>query len=156
MVCYGWVRPITLSIGVRVSLAVTINTLFGPLCHEPQYKKLTYFHFRSLDPESTGFIEELTFRKIMKSKEGISDNDVNEMIAGEVFTYVLNDTDHLKLSLFSEYRKIQSSPADLTPGSQASIQYKGEVLVYLWYGLYIQEKKNNHIYSDCNIRPWLS
>ena len=32
----------------------------------------------------------------MKSKEGISDNDVDEMIAGEVFVEILNDTDHTK------------------------------------------------------------
>ena len=32
---------------------------------------------------------------MMKSKEGISDNDVNEIIAGEVFAYV-NTTDHTK------------------------------------------------------------
>ena len=38
---------------------------------------------RSLDPENTGFVEEIIFRKMMKSKEGISDNDVNEMLAGE-------------------------------------------------------------------------
>ena len=38
---------------------------------------------RSLDPEATGVIQETQFRKIMKSKQGVSDTDVEEMIQGE-------------------------------------------------------------------------
>ena len=65
----------------------------------------------------------------MKSKEGISDNDVNEMIAGEIFVEILNDTDQTETLHISEYRSLQSSSAELAPTSQTSIQYKGEVLI---------------------------
>ena len=41
------------------------------------------FVFSSLDPENTGVIQELQFRKIMRSKQGISDTDVDEMIGGK-------------------------------------------------------------------------
>ena len=42
-----------------------------------------HFVFSSLDPENTGVIQELQFRKIMRSKQGISDTDVDEMIGGK-------------------------------------------------------------------------
>ena len=62
--------------------------------------------FRSLDPDNTGCIEEFAFRKIMKNKEGVSDNDINEMIAGENFFFVGNLTDKNKLELsFSNIAK---------------------------------------------------
>jgi Ca2+-binding EF-hand superfamily protein len=38
--------------------------------------------FRSFDPGNTGKIGELQFRKIMKSKEAIPDEDVEEMLSG--------------------------------------------------------------------------
>ena len=37
--------------------------------------------FRSFDPHNTGQIPEKKFIKIMKSKENVSDEDINEMIA---------------------------------------------------------------------------
>ena len=43
---------------------------------------------RSLDPDHTGFIEEVTFRKIMASKEGVSDKDVNDMIDGNMNIWI--------------------------------------------------------------------
>ena len=42
----------------------------------------------------------------MKNKEGVSDNDINEMIAGENFFFVGNLTDKNKLELsFSNIAK---------------------------------------------------
>ena len=38
--------------------------------------------FRSFDPGNTGKIGEVQFRKIMKSKEAIPDEDVEEMLSG--------------------------------------------------------------------------
>ena len=43
---------------------------------------------RSLDPDHTGFIEEVTFRKMMASKEGVSDKDVNDMIDGNMNIWI--------------------------------------------------------------------
>ena len=40
------------------------------------------FLIRLFDPHSTGGIEENQFRKIMSSKQGISEEDVEEMIEG--------------------------------------------------------------------------
>jgi len=40
--------------------------------------------FRSFDPGNTGKIGEVQFRKIMKSKEAIPDEDVEEMLSGKV------------------------------------------------------------------------
>ena len=39
------------------------------------------FYNRSFDPHNTGQIPEKKFIKIMKSKENVSDEDINEMIA---------------------------------------------------------------------------
>ena len=41
------------------------------------------FWFRSFDPEETGKIDELQFRKIMRSKEAIPEEDVEEMLSGD-------------------------------------------------------------------------
>ena len=59
----------------------------------------------------------------MKSKEGISDNDVDEMIAGEVFVEILNDTDHTKtLPIFRiQENAIISSRAYTRQSDQYSI-----------------------------------
>ena len=38
--------------------------------------------FRIFDPHNTGTIDEEQFRKIMKSKQGIPEEDVEEMIDG--------------------------------------------------------------------------
>ena len=40
--------------------------------------------FKLFDPHNTGVIEEDQFRKIMSSKQGISDEDIEEMIEGIV------------------------------------------------------------------------
>ena len=39
--------------------------------------------FRIFDPHNTGTIEEEQFRKIMRSKQGVPDEDIEEMIDGE-------------------------------------------------------------------------
>ena len=39
--------------------------------------------FRIFDPHDTGTIEEEAFRKIMQSKQGVTDEDIEEMIEGE-------------------------------------------------------------------------
>ena len=41
---------------------------------------------RTFDPHNSGQIGETEFRKIMKSKEGIPDEDIEEMLEGEQFT----------------------------------------------------------------------
>jgi hypothetical protein len=41
------------------------------------------FCVRSFDPGNTGKIGEVQFRKIMKSKEAIPDEDVEEMLSGK-------------------------------------------------------------------------
>ena len=40
--------------------------------------------FRIFDPHNTGTIDEEQFRKIMKSKQGIPEEDVEEMIDGNI------------------------------------------------------------------------
>ena len=39
--------------------------------------------FGIFDPHNTGTIEEEQFRKIMRSKQGVPDEDIEEMIDGE-------------------------------------------------------------------------
>ena len=39
--------------------------------------------FRIFDPHDTGTIEEEAFRKIMQDKQGVTDEDIEEMIEGE-------------------------------------------------------------------------
>ena len=39
--------------------------------------------FRIFDPHDTGTIEEEAFRKIMQSKQSVTDEDIEEMIEGE-------------------------------------------------------------------------
>ena len=43
---------------------------------------------RSFDPNNTGQISEERFIKIMKSKENVTEEDINEMIAGS-FKYCI-------------------------------------------------------------------
>ena len=43
---------------------------------------------RTFDPANSGHIGENEFRKIMKSKEGIPDEDIEEMLEGEQFTLI--------------------------------------------------------------------
>ena len=42
------------------------------------------FNFRLFDPHNTGTIDEGQFVKILKSKQGISDEDIAEMIEGNL------------------------------------------------------------------------
>ena len=46
-------------------------------------KNIQYLCFRSLDPTNSGEISEEKFRKIMKDKEVIRDEDIEEMIEGD-------------------------------------------------------------------------
>ena len=48
---------------------------------------LTFF-LRTFDPANSGHIGENEFRKIMKSKEGIPDEDIEEMLEGEGLTFI--------------------------------------------------------------------
>ena len=41
--------------------------------------------FRSLDPTNSGEISEEKFMKIMKNKEGVPEEDVDEMIEGNIY-----------------------------------------------------------------------
>ena len=43
------------------------------------------FISRSFDKTNTGLISEAQFRKIMRSKESVDEEDVNEMIEGEEY-----------------------------------------------------------------------
>jgi Ca2+-binding EF-hand superfamily protein len=43
---------------------------------------MPYFCIRSFDPGNTGKIGEVQFRKIMKSKEAIPEEDIEEMLSG--------------------------------------------------------------------------
>ena len=45
---------------------------------------------RNLDPDGNEFITEIRFRKIMKSKTDVSDNDVDEML--EEYRVIADDT----------------------------------------------------------------
>ena len=42
---------------------------------------------RTFDPANSGHIGENEFRKIMKSKEGIPDEDIEEMLEGDWLTF---------------------------------------------------------------------
>ena len=46
-------------------------------------KNIQCLCFRSLDPTNSGEISEERFRKIMKNKEGVPDEDIEEMIEGD-------------------------------------------------------------------------
>ena len=46
--------------------------------------KINIISIRSLDPKNSGEISLEKFRKIMKNKEGFTDEDVDEMIEGEI------------------------------------------------------------------------
>ena len=46
--------------------------------------KISIISIRSLDPKNSGEISLEKFRKIMKNKEGFTDEDVDEMIEGEI------------------------------------------------------------------------
>ena len=46
---------------------------------------------RTFDPHNSGQIGETEFRKIMKSKEGIPDEDIEEMLEGKTFLLVFID-----------------------------------------------------------------
>ena len=48
---------------------------------EPDQDSLTEV-FRLFDPHNTGQIEEEQFRKILSSKEGITEEDIEEMVGG--------------------------------------------------------------------------
>ena len=48
---------------------------------EPDPDSLTEV-FRLFDPQNTGQIEEQHFRKILSSKEGITEEDIEEMVGG--------------------------------------------------------------------------
>ena len=48
---------------------------------EPDQDSLTEV-FRLFDPHNTGQIEEQHFRKILSSKEGITEEDIEEMVGG--------------------------------------------------------------------------
>ena len=50
---------------------------------EPDEDSLTEV-FRLFDPHNTGQLEEGQFRKILSSKQGITDEDIEEMIAGKI------------------------------------------------------------------------
>ena len=47
-----------------------------------KYSNLKAFTSRSFDPRNSGKISEEQFRKIMKSKDTIEEEDVNDMIQG--------------------------------------------------------------------------
>ena len=46
--------------------------------------QIAYILLRSLDPTNSGEISEDKFRKIMTNKEGVPDEDVDEMIQGDL------------------------------------------------------------------------
>ena len=45
--------------------------------------------FRLFDPHNTGQIEEQHFRKILSSKEGITEEDIEEMVGGNTITITI-------------------------------------------------------------------
>ena len=47
------------------------------------HKDCLFLSFRSLDPTNSGKMIGEKFRKIMKNKEGIPDEDIDEMIEGD-------------------------------------------------------------------------
>ena len=76
------------------------------------------FFFRSFDPTDSGEISEERFRKIMKNKEGVSDEDINEMIDGRNFIMKIKESNFIR----SEYRAMSKS----TIGAENVILYKGK------------------------------
>ena len=55
---------------------------------EPDQDSLTEV-FRLFDPHNTGQIEEQHFRKILGSKEGITEEDIEEMVGGTAITITI-------------------------------------------------------------------
>ena len=81
---------------LKTQKARTNYTAFPLPHHHFHYHTYHFFLFRSFDPENTGKIGEKQFRKIMKSKEGIPDDDVNEMLNGKL----LHTHTHTELGTF--------------------------------------------------------
>ena len=77
---------------------------------------------RLFDPHNTGQIEEDQFRKILSSKQGITEEDIEEMIAGTTFLRSCAPSRHVpeykKFDVVAEYK-------DSTVSSGSVILYKG-------------------------------
>ena len=59
--------------------------------HVDQIFQFTCLYSRSFDPRNTGKISEEQFRKIMKSKETIEEEDVNDMIQGINVIFIISN-----------------------------------------------------------------
>ena len=55
------------------------------------------FISRSFDKTNTGLISEAQFRKIMRSKESVDEEDINEMIEGEEYKVFISIFSHFVL-----------------------------------------------------------
>ena len=74
---------------IKFTLDVLYKRIYHELCRSYRAffskggKLEIIFTFkRSFDPNNTGKISEHRFMKIMKSKENVAEEDINEMIAG--------------------------------------------------------------------------
>ena len=75
--------------------------------------------FRNLDPEGNEYITEVEFRKIMRCKNDVPEEDVEEMIeeyntqhedTGSVIFYKCLPTFHLNFVLFDHFRLYCHAP----------------------------------------------
>ena len=62
--------------------------------------KINIISIRSLDPKNSGEISLEKFRKIMKNKEGFTDEDVDEMIEGNIVY-------RKQLCVYNQFSRIQ-------------------------------------------------